>query len=425
MLLTSPTGATRSGICATVSLPLARSVLALHDLADLDCVEGSRQARHADLFLNFDMLTSCNLRDFARVSLYLKANGDALCEAEPLRLIVQALGHWASFDYPAARRDFVAHIARYDCDVLAIFMLHMLDFCTGRTVELIDVLDRADERALAEGSLYPYYLAIKSFVLCERGDYDSALAYGLASFGLERDNIYAVHAITHAYHEMKDDASIIAFLREHEHDWIDNPGMRMHVYWHKAIAELGQGQPGSARASFDYFASMRACSHADQDLDIVGFLWRHKMAYPNDHRYDALWRQLADRWTGCIGASISYFHDLHAALCFCAANKPFLIKKMIYRSDGVGVPYDAHQVGVAILTAVYHYSAGNYAETVSILESTLAQWPKIGGSGAQRELLSLTLRDALLRCRTASPKVHQPAPALSHHAITAVTGLTY
>lgn len=279
-------------------------------------------------------------------------------------------------------------------------MRHMFDFCCGKTHELQNLIKVTAQKLSEEHPLYGYYLGIKSFVLCESGNYLEALKTGLNAYKVREDNIYSIHAVAHAYHEMGKYQEIIDFLQKTMVIWVNNPGMQMHVYWHMALAQLNLLSFEKARKAFAEFYSLKSSDIAEQDLDAVGFLWRYRLCMPEDDRYDELWNQLAEKWSGCIGASMSYFYDIHAALSFVAIKKPFLIKKMIARSDGTGIPNGSHEVGIEILQAIYSYAMGQYYECALILSRTKERWLHIGGSHAQRELLSMTLQDSLYRSIT-------------------------
>lgn len=388
----------KTGIC-DICAEISRAFLSLNDLSTPLPEESDEQGFLRALLIHFDLLTSCNLRNFLRVKTFLKPLKVKYQKNELLNSLIDALFSWSNLDYSSAKLAFNDHLNKYPGDVIAIFMLHMLDFCCGNTTDLLSLLQRLDTEISDSHPLYGYYLAIKSFVVCESGQYRESLEIGLKSCSLIENNIYGIHAVSHAYHEMGEHEKIIEFLNMKMPFWLNNPGMQMHVYWHMALAELSLLSLDNARAAFHAFYSMKTSPDTEQDLDAVGFLWRYKLYFPENEQYDELWNQLAENWTGCIGASTSYFHDAHAALAFAAVNKPFLIKKMIARSDGTGIPEGAHIVGIEILQSIYHYSIGQYHECATLLNRTKNYWSKIGGSHAQRDLLCLTLQDAICRSK--------------------------
>jgi tetratricopeptide (TPR) repeat protein len=331
------------------------------------------------------------------VSFFLKYNYDHLKVLPLINALFEPLLHWSNCDYEKAEAGFDQYLVQYPCDVVVLFMRHMLDFCCGKTCKLQNKIQETDKQLSEDHPLYGYYLGIKSFVLCESGKYLESLEIGLKGYNILQNNVYAIHAVAHAYHEMAEYQKTIDFLYKTKDNWIDNFGMKMHIYWHIGVAELGLSCFEKANQSFSEFFSMKFSSIAEQDLDAVGFLWRYRLSKPEDDRYEQLWNQLSENWIGCIGSSISYFHDLHAALCFAATKKSFLIRKMIVCRDGTGTPYNSHEVGIPILEAIYDYSIGQYDNCSSKLNKTKNRWARIGGSHAQREILYLTLQNAINR----------------------------
>jgi hypothetical protein len=394
-MLTTPR-TQKNGIC-DISMATSYRFLALHDLSQSIEAETELQQQLREIFIHFDLLTSCNLRDFLRAKTFFTSLRMMSKQGDFLDNLVGALQCWSELEYSSAKHFFTEHINNHPCDIAAIFMLHMLDFCCGSTSDLLPLTQNLDTEIPKSHPLYSYYLAIKSFVMCESGYHEEALEIGLESCNLITDNIYGIHAVAHAYHEMNQHEQILNFLKRTKPVWIANPGMQMHVCWHVALAELSLFSVDKAKEAFRTFYAMKTAPDKEQDLDAVGFLWRYKLCFPEDRQYDNVWMQLADNWTGCVGASTSYFHDVHAALVFSAVHKPFLIRKLITRSDGAGIPEGAHAVGLDILRAVYHYSIGQYYECAKLLIGTKNEWYKIGGSNAQRDLLRITLQDAICR----------------------------
>jgi tetratricopeptide (TPR) repeat protein len=394
--MTSSSNLTKFGIC-DISPEISHQFLSLNNVSTPLPTESDEQKFLRNLLTHFDLLTSCNLRDFLRAKLFFESCQKERIENQALGCLINALTSWANLDYAAAKLTFNSYLDRYPCDVIVFFMLHMMDFCCGNTPDSLSLIHKLDLEIFDDHPLYGYYLGIKSFVMCESNNFQESLEIGLKSLRVMEENIYAIHAVSHAYHEMDKHEKIIKFLNENMIFWIDNPGMKMHVYWHIALAELSLSSIDHARTAFGTFYSMKTSLYTEQDLDAVGFLWRYKLCFPDDNRYQDLWSELADNWTGCIGASTSYFHDVHGALAFAAVNKPFLIKKMIARSDGAGIYEGSHLVGIEILQSIYYYSIGQYHECAMLLTKTRKYWAKIGGSNIQRNLLWLTLQDAMHR----------------------------
>ncbi len=121
-----------------------------------------------------------------------------------------------------------------------------------------------------------------------------------------------------------------------------------------------------------------------------------------------IWECLALLWTGSVSGSTSYFHKIHAALAFSATNKTLLIEKQIAESDGFGIEPEAHRAGLDVLKGILLFTLKRYHESLALLRTSRDQWPLLGGSRAQREVLDLTLEYVELKIR---PIVEEGTPA--------------
>ena len=120
------------------------------------------------LLVGFDAIAGCELKEFYRFKMHLQRLPEAPVACPELVQVVAAFRCWVDFDYSGARALFIAHLHEYPGDVLTVFFVHMLDFCTGKTCDLVDVFDICDPCVDATHPLSSFYLGIKSFVLCER-----------------------------------------------------------------------------------------------------------------------------------------------------------------------------------------------------------------------------------------------------------------
>jgi hypothetical protein len=171
--------------------------------------------------------------------------------------------------------------------------------------------------------------------------------------------------------------------------------MRIHISWHLAIAYEKNHLTVQSLHTFHEMYALKDHFLAKQDLDAVAYLWRYHLKHPDDRQFSALWQKLACLWSGSIGTSMSYFHQLHAALAFAACHHILLIKKLIAENDGFGIYPSAHKVGKKILQAIFFFAQSKYQACYQQLKKTQNQWPILGGSKAQRELLLLTMHTCL------------------------------
>ncbi|MCW7538609.1 hypothetical protein OOT46_12225 [Aquabacterium sp. A7-Y] len=384
-----------SALCPEASLLF----LSFSDVPDAVCTGSFDEITLKEAFGHFDLLSSCNYKHFARSAAFLAHRPERQVRSRPLRSVLRALRAWSSFDYDLATDMFLAHMEEYPSDVLAFYMLHMLDFSTGRTTRMMETLHRVEPHVVGlDHPLESFYMAIKAFVLCEVGQHEASYLAARRACELNPENIYAIHAAVHVLHERRQWDELIDFLITQETLWMPNAGMKMHVCWHLAVAYLMKGDVAESKAKFFQLRTMKSSRLAKEDLDAVAYLWRYRLRYPRDSEFDATWRLLSRLWTSCIGSSTSYFHSLHAALSFAAVGEPLLIEKLVAEHDDAGGNEAVHRAGRKVLSAIHRYAIGDVRACADLLHESSGHWRQMGGSNAQRELLELTLQDALARC---------------------------
>jgi len=85
---------------------LCCSFLSLNDLSIALEYETPEQRLIRHLFINFDLLTTCNLRNNLRVSFFLKYNYDYLKVLPLINALFEPLLHWSNCDYEKAEAGF-------------------------------------------------------------------------------------------------------------------------------------------------------------------------------------------------------------------------------------------------------------------------------------------------------------------------------
>ncbi|MCC8457885.1 tetratricopeptide repeat-containing protein [Photorhabdus luminescens] len=370
--------------------------LSLRGFSDEFIPMNDTQRTYKKLLMGFDAITSCEMKELYKFKITLTQMNEHDLSLPELCLIHKAFSAWVKFDYDNARSLLTQHIRAYPSDIVALFFIHMLDFCTGKTTNLRSLLLYCDEHIVSTHYLYPYYLSIKSFVLCEAQCFDDALEVGFKSVKLMPDNIYGIHAVAHALHELGRWKELCHFLTNCKEHWITNAGMGMHVYWHLAIAYERSDEITLALQAFDELYALKDNPFAKQDLDAVEFLWQLRLKSA-DTNFQPIWERLAVLWTGSISSSTSYFHKIHAALAFSATNQSFLIEKLIAESDGFGIEPDTHSTGIDVLKAILLFTSRHYEECLNKLRLSYEKWPLLGGSRAQREILEQTMEYAALK----------------------------
>ena len=107
--------------------------LSLRGMADAYHPEDEIQKTYKQLLAGFDAITGCEMKELYRFRIALDQMSEQTTSIPEMFLIHKAFTAWVNFEYDLARMLFTQHIRAYPSDIIALFFLHMLDFCTGKT----------------------------------------------------------------------------------------------------------------------------------------------------------------------------------------------------------------------------------------------------------------------------------------------------
>ena len=229
-----------------------------------------------------------------------------------------------------------------------------------------------------------------AFALEEVGRYDEAEELGRMALDLDPDDLWARHALAHVYESTDDTAAALELLARSVDVWGSQELLATHIWWHLALRLLASGDESGALAVFD--ERQPHASTAFQHCDQTSLLWRLELAgFDVGDRWDAL----ADRWDAVAERHTCGFLDLHAALAFSrrpdhpGARRWF--RGLDERRAGTSENDRTFMDVVAPLAHAFRaYAAGDTDRLVGVVDGLgpSARW--IGGSIAQRDLITLT-----------------------------------
>jgi hypothetical protein len=244
-----------------------------------------------------------------------------------------------------------------------------------------------------------WFLNYRGWSHAENGEVERGRALVQRSHELRKENANAVHALAHAMFEGgagEDAQTLIA-------GWL--PGypragmLHGHIAWHGALAALERGD--TARALEIYAEHIQPSASAGLPINIVSdtasFLWRLRVY---GHAVPAgLWEAAAAYAAPVYPKAGFPFADVHMAMLAAATGDRQAVEQRAAAlaalaeagalAAGPGVP--------AICRAVLAFAEEDYAGCVRVLEPLAAEAVRIGGSGAQREIVEDTLLVALMR----------------------------
>lgn len=244
-----------------------------------------------------------------------------------------------------------------------------------------------------------WFLTYRGWAHAENGNVTLGRALARRGYDLRTNNANAAHALAHAMYEGgagEDAERLIA-------DWLpgyDRTGiLHGHIAWHAALGALERGDPERALAI--YADCVQPPVSAGMPVNVVSdtasFLWRLQ-AY--GHTVPAgLWDAAATYSKEVFQKAGFAFADVHMALIAAATGDRAAVERRAEALTGL-IEADALSAGPvvpAVCRAALAFAEEDYAGCARILEPVAAEVVRIGGSGAQRELMEDMLLLALMR----------------------------
>ncbi|MFY0527859.1 tetratricopeptide repeat protein [Archangium gephyra] len=244
-----------------------------------------------------------------------------------------------------------------------------------------------------------WFLTYRGWAHAENGEVSRGRALLQRAYELRKNNANAVHALTHAMFEGgagEDAETLIA-------GWLpgyDRAGiLHGHIAWHAALVALERGDPERALALYAEHVqpSVSAGMPINVVSDAASLLWRLR-AY--GHTVPAgLWEPVAAYAGRAFPKAGFAFMDAHLALLEAATGDRSAVER---RAEALTSLVEAGTLAAgpvvpAICRAALAFAEEDYAGCVRILAPVAAEVVRIGGSGAQREVVEDTLLVALMR----------------------------
>ena len=278
-------------------------------------------------------------------------------------------------------------------DFAAVRFAHDVYLHIGEVDRRVASSDRAMSH-FGSTSSRPYVASQHAFSLEEAGVYDEAEALAWSSLDADPMELWALHALAHVYESIDDQDAAIDLLESRAATWSTQDSLAVHIHWHHALRMIAAGQFAPALQLFDQLEPDAATPF--RLCDLASMLWRleHSGADVEDR-----WPVVADRLAARPERHTSGFLDLHMALAFQRVPDHEAASTFF---DGVAQSHvdDPSENGeifrtiVAPLTQAIRLVGSDPSQSASLIDSVTEQSHRIGGSIAQRDLITIT-RNAL------------------------------
>ncbi len=280
-------------------------------------------------------------------------------------------------------------------DALALRFAHDTYFYLGASLKIRDSVARVLDAWDTESPTYGYVLGQYAFGLEEAGELRRAEAVGRDAIARNPEDAWAVHAVAHVLETESRQTEGIEFLRRSKSDWSKAHALSVHNGWHLALYLIEEGRLDEVLVDYDRFVAPRLREDSLLDLvDASALLWRVELAGGD---VGSRWAPLAAQWLGHVDEHVLVFNDLHLALAVARAGDTAGLERLKasldrYVSAGGGdnraITAD---VGRQLIEAVIAFADGAYGQAIDLILPVRDKVVRIGGSHAQRDLVTQTL----------------------------------
>lgn len=315
---------------------------------------------------------------------------------------IAAARAWLDGDLEGAVERWEEVLIDYPRDLLALSAAHMTDFYLGDSVQLRDRTARALRAWDQDTPGYGYVLGMYSFGLEEAGDYGHAEEVGRQAVEINPTDVYAIHSVTHVMEMQARQRDGIAWMSEREKDWVPANNFVIHLWWHLALYHLDLGEIDQVLAIYDDGIRNKSSEISLEELDAAAMLWRLSlMGIDVSDR----WGELADKWEPHAEDTHYAFNDMHAMMTFAGDHRDMAAASLLgaaasYVTERGGTnAMMTRDVGLPVCRAFLAFGRGDYDTTVDLLAPIHVRRFVFGGSYAQRDVITLTLIEAAIRCK--------------------------
>ncbi len=302
---------------------------------------------------------------------------------------VDALTHLANGNFTRAgeRWDDVAGGTH---DLAAVRFAHDVYLHVGDAARRL----RSTERAIGFwGEADPgwgFVAGQHSFSLEEAGFYDDAERIGWRALDADPLDLWALHSLAHVYESTENQVAALDLLRSREDTWSKQDSLAVHVWWHLMLRLIAAREFDEVLSIHDRLVPEATTPYRLGDL--ASTLWRLELAGVD---VGDRWGSVTDAFARRPERHTAGFIDLHMALAFSRCPDHPQTDAFF---DGVGSSHrnddsengDIFQSVVRPLVEAVRSSSTDRHRALQLLNSIDENVHRIGGSVAQRDLITLT-----------------------------------
>ena len=264
----------------------------------------------------------------------------------------------------------------------------------GREAELLALLEPL---AAHYGDDW-WFATVHAFALIETGQWDRGRQLAERALEQRPKTPHGAHTLVHALFEAGADDEAVDFLD----GWL--PGsdrasvLHCHIWWHYALVLMAVSRHDDAWQAFrnNCLPGTTTSPPITVFSDSSSFMWRSELAgRPRDRD---VWQQLREFYEERFPQPM-VFVDAHVGLIYAALGETEQLRATISQLTELGEAgrLPAETTGAALARAYAAFENDDWATVIDVLEPLIPQVVRIGGSRAQRDLMTNTLLAAYVR----------------------------
>jgi tetratricopeptide (TPR) repeat protein len=277
---------------------------------------------------------------------------------------------------------------------------HAISFILGDSQDMRSSLEKIlptyDDNHAGRG----YLMGCYAFALEETGDYSQAEIAGRKGMLQAPDDAWGLHAVAHVYDMTANAKAGLDWLTGREDAWAHCNNFRYHVWWHKALMHLDQGQIDEVLALYDHEIRKDKTDDYRDISNATSLLSRLEL---DGVDVGGRWEELADLSENRTEDGCLIFADLHYMLALVGGDRDQAVKSMLSRmhKDAQNSKSDIEKTmaipGLAAATGLEAFGEADYKSAFVNLANARKTIQTAGGSHAQRDVFERLTIDAGIR----------------------------
>ncbi len=317
------------------------------------------------------------------------------------RASVAALRAWVENRQDDAIAIWDSILDDHPTDLLTLQLVHYRNFWHGKAIAIKDSVARAFHAWDASMPNFSNVLGMYSFGYNENGDKVRGLELGLQAVELNPDDLWAVHAVSHVYHDTGDKDKGIALLSGPKPEWDDRNAIREHLRWHESILHWDKGDYDRVLDLYDNHIAKAITPFYLDIQNTAAVLWRLECAGVD---VGSRWKDLSDVVAQRVVTRNLPFTDVHLAMVLGRTGEKDRMNQLIssIRSDA-DTARNSHEMSsaetdLAVCEAVDAFCQADYKTAIDkLLPARWNGYRSLGASDAQRDVISVMLGQAALK----------------------------